>query len=47
MALQAATWLHGRAADLLWARSPGGLAVRAGQLTELMRDVAAARPLSL
>jgi len=47
LALQAATWLHGRAADLLLARSPGGLAVRAGQLTELMRDVAATRPPSL
>jgi ADP-dependent NAD(P)H-hydrate dehydratase / NAD(P)H-hydrate epimerase len=44
LALQAAAWLHGRAAELLWARSPGSLAVRAGQLSELMRDVAAARP---
>jgi len=44
-ALQAATWLHGRAADLLQARSPGSLALRAGQLTELMRNVAAARPM--
>jgi hydroxyethylthiazole kinase-like uncharacterized protein yjeF len=44
-ALQAATWLHGRAADQLAARSPGSLALRAGQLTELMRDTAAARPM--
>lgn len=44
-ALQAATWLHGRAADRLCAGSPGSLALRAGQLTELMRDTAAARPL--
>ncbi len=45
LALQAATWLHGRAADLLLERSPSGLALRAGQLTELMRDAAAARAL--
>jgi ADP-dependent NAD(P)H-hydrate dehydratase / NAD(P)H-hydrate epimerase len=45
LALQAATWLHGRAADLLWAGSPSSLALRASHLTELMREVAAARAL--
>ncbi len=43
LALQAGAWLHGRAADRLHARSPASLAVRAGQLSELMRDEAAAR----
>ena len=42
-ALTAATWLHGHAADAQLARSPGSLAVRAGELSELMRDLAAAR----
>jgi hydroxyethylthiazole kinase-like uncharacterized protein yjeF len=41
-ALLAATWLHGRAADLLLARLPGSLALRAGALSEAMRDAAAA-----
>jgi hydroxyethylthiazole kinase-like uncharacterized protein yjeF len=41
-ALLAAAWLHGRAADLLLARSPTSLALRAGALTEAMREVAAA-----
>jgi hydroxyethylthiazole kinase-like uncharacterized protein yjeF len=45
LALQAAAWLHGRAADLLLERSPHSLALRAGQLTELMRDAAALRAL--
>jgi hydroxyethylthiazole kinase-like uncharacterized protein yjeF len=43
LALQAGAWLHGRAADSLRARSAASLAVRAGQLIELMRDEAAAR----
>jgi hydroxyethylthiazole kinase-like uncharacterized protein yjeF len=42
-ALIAAAWLHGHAADLQAARVPGSLALRAGELTELMRQVAAAR----
>ena len=42
-ALLAAAWLHGRAADLQTAGSPGSLGLRAGPLTELMREVAAAR----
>jgi hydroxyethylthiazole kinase-like uncharacterized protein yjeF len=42
-ALLAAAWLHGRAADLLLARSPTSLALRAGALTEAMREAAAAR----
>jgi hydroxyethylthiazole kinase-like uncharacterized protein yjeF len=43
-ALIVATWLHGRAADLQAAHSPGSLALRAGELTELMRQASAARP---
>jgi hydroxyethylthiazole kinase-like uncharacterized protein yjeF len=43
LALQAATWLHGRAADLLLERWPDSLALRAGQLSELMREAAATR----
>jgi hydroxyethylthiazole kinase-like uncharacterized protein yjeF len=43
-ATQAAAWLHGRAADLERARAPGSLALRAGDLTERMREVAASRP---
>jgi len=42
-ALLAAAWLHGRAADIQLARSPGSLAIRAGELSEQMRAVAAAR----
>jgi NAD(P)H-hydrate repair Nnr-like enzyme with NAD(P)H-hydrate dehydratase domain len=45
--LAAAAWLHGRAADLQFERSPGSLAIRAGELTEQMRAVAAARGLPL
>lgn len=43
LALTAAVWLHGRAADIQLARSPGSLAFRAGDLTEMMRDLVAAR----
>jgi ADP-dependent NAD(P)H-hydrate dehydratase / NAD(P)H-hydrate epimerase len=42
-ALVAAAWLHGHAADLQAAHSPRSLALRAGELTELMREAAAAR----
>lgn len=44
-ALTAAAWLHGRAADVQFARWPGSLAMRAGELSERMRDLAAARSL--
>ena len=43
LAVQAAAWLHGHAADLQLARWPHSLALRAGELTERMREVAAAR----
>ena len=43
--LAAAVWLHGHAADLQFERSPGSLAIRAGELTEQMRAVAVARGL--
>ena len=46
-ALIAATWLHGRAADLQLARAPGSLALRASELSEQMRAVAATRRPSL
>jgi hypothetical protein len=42
-ALLAAAWLHGRAADDQLACAPSSLAHRAGELTEAMRTVAAAR----
>ena len=42
LAAQAATWLHGRAADEQLARAPHSLALRAGELTERMRHLAAA-----
>ena len=42
LALQAAAWLHGRAADSVLAAAPGSLALRAGELSERMRAVAAA-----
>jgi ADP-dependent NAD(P)H-hydrate dehydratase / NAD(P)H-hydrate epimerase len=41
LAAQAATWLHGRAADVELARAPRSLALRAGALIERMRDLAA------
>jgi hydroxyethylthiazole kinase-like uncharacterized protein yjeF len=41
----AATWLHGRAADLWLAQAPASLALRAGELSERMREAAAAREL--
>ncbi len=43
LATQAAAWLHGRAADRVLQRSPGHLALRAGELNEAMRETAAAR----
>jgi hydroxyethylthiazole kinase-like uncharacterized protein yjeF len=43
LAVQAAAWLHGHAADLQLARWPHSLALRAGELTERMREAAAAR----
>ena len=43
--LMAAVWLHGHAADLQFDRSPGSLAIRAGELSEQMRALAAARGL--
>ena len=42
LALPAAAWLHGHAADVVLARAPGSLALRAGELSEHMRAVAAA-----
>ena len=43
LAVQAAAWLHGHAADLQLAHAPHSLALRAGELTERMREAAAAR----
>jgi hydroxyethylthiazole kinase-like uncharacterized protein yjeF len=43
LAVQAAVWLHGRAADLQLAQAPHSLALRAGELTERMREAAAAQ----
>jgi hydroxyethylthiazole kinase-like uncharacterized protein yjeF len=43
LALQAAAWLHGHAADRQLAAAPYSLALRAGELTERMREAAAAR----
>jgi len=43
LAVQAAAWLHGHAADVQLARAPHSLALRAGELTEHMREAAAAR----
>jgi hydroxyethylthiazole kinase-like uncharacterized protein yjeF len=43
LAVQAAVWLHGHAADLQLAHAPHSLALRAGELTERMREAAAAR----
>jgi hydroxyethylthiazole kinase-like uncharacterized protein yjeF len=42
-ATEAAVWLHGHAADQVLARTTGSLALRAGELTERMRDAMAAR----
>jgi ADP-dependent NAD(P)H-hydrate dehydratase / NAD(P)H-hydrate epimerase len=39
----AATWLHGHAADRWLAQAPASLALRAGELSERMRETAAAR----
>jgi len=38
----AAAWLHGHAADRWLARAPASLALRAGELSECMREAAAA-----
>jgi len=43
LAMQAAAWLHGHAADRQLALAPRGLALRAGELSERMREAAAAR----
>ena len=43
LAVQAAAWLHGHAADEQLARAPHSLALRAGELTERMREAAAVR----
>ncbi len=43
LAVQAAAWLHGHAADRQLACSAHSLALRAGDLSELMREAAAAR----
>ena len=42
-ATEAAAWLHGHAADRLLASAPGSLALRAGELSEHMRQAAALR----
>lgn len=42
----AAAWLHGHAADRLLAQAPGSLALRAGDLSELMRAAAASPELA-
>ncbi len=42
-ATEAAAWLHGHAADRLLARAPGSLALRAGELSECMRQAAGLR----
>ncbi|HMO48654.1 MAG TPA: NAD(P)H-hydrate dehydratase [Rubrivivax sp.] len=42
-ATEAAAWLHGRAADRILQHRPGSLALRAGELSEAMRETAAAR----
>ena len=42
-ATEAAVWLHGHAADRLHEQAAGSLALRAGELTERMRDAAALR----
>jgi len=42
-ATEAAAWLHGHAADRLRACAPGRLALRAGELTERMREAMALR----
>ena len=41
VATEAAAWLHGRAADAELAGAPGSLALRAGDLGERMRTMAA------
>jgi ADP-dependent NAD(P)H-hydrate dehydratase / NAD(P)H-hydrate epimerase len=41
----AAAWLHGHAADRWLAQAPASLALRAGELSERMREAAAAREL--
>jgi len=43
LAVQAAAWLHGHAADRQLALAPHSLALRAGELTERMREAAAAQ----
>lgn len=43
LAMRAAAWLHGHAADRQLARSAHALALRAGELIEHMREAAAAR----
>ena len=42
LAACAAAWAHGRAADVALARAPRGLALRADDLSDAMREVAAA-----
>ena len=42
-ATEAAAWLHGHAADRLLASAPGSLSLRAGELSEHMRQAAALR----
>ena len=43
LAVQAAAWLHGHAADRQLACSAHSLALRAGDLSDLMREAAADR----
>ncbi len=43
LAMQAAAWLHGHAADRQLAQAPHSLALRAGELIERMREAAAER----
>ena len=43
LATEAAAWLHGHAADRLLASAPSALALRAGELSERMRQAAALR----